>query len=199
LEADSEVWLKWGMEEGNIHTDVLEFIASFPQYLHTTESKETVKATPRSWERVSNSYKVYLKDKDKLPFGIFYNVLKGNIGGSIAGDFVQFIKEGKKPLIKAEDIFKSAIIDQSLKERVKSESHSRLYLASKNALLYLSARGDKKRETEIFSSFIQLLPPDLKIGIMQEIKYSYRDTLYKEFMDIDVFVNGYFKAYEGIE
>lgn len=41
----------------NVHEYILNFISTFPEYLHTLNSMEIVKATPRSWEGVSNIYK----------------------------------------------------------------------------------------------------------------------------------------------
>jgi len=199
MEADVKTWLKWGMEECRIHKDVLEFIASFPEYLHTPNSKETVKATPRSWERVSDSYRVYLNDKENIPSRIFYNVVKGNIGPSIAQDFYNYIENNKHPLIKPEDIFACDTISEELISRVKGESHSRLYMTAKNTLIYLSHKSERQREMEIFSKFLQLYPPDLKMGIMQEIKSIYSDTLYREFMGVESFVNGYFEMYDALE
>lgn len=200
LEADAKAWLQWAMDsEINIHEDIVRFIATFPEYLHTPYSQEWIKATPRSWERVSNAYKVYLNEKEKYPSRIFYNVIKGNVGGSIAQDFFNFLEENKHPLITPEELFDREEIDEKLIEKVKKESHSRLYLASKNALNYLNDKQNRVKEIDIFSKFLQLYPADLKMGIMQEIKFNYEDTLYKEFMMNEVFVNGYFSMYEQIE
>lgn len=198
MEADVKTWLKWGMEEGNIHEDVLEFIASFPEYLHTPGSKETVKATPRSWERVSNTYRVYLENKKDIPSRIFYNVIKGNVGPSIAQDFYNYIENNKNPIIKPLDIFSKDELSDELIRRIKEESHSRLYMAAKNALIYLYDSKDRQREIRIFTRFIQYYPPDLKMGIMQEIKSNHSE-LYNEFIDIEEFINGYFEMHDLIE
>ncbi|WP_027623550.1 ATP-binding protein [Clostridium lundense] len=200
LEADVKVWLQWGMDSKvNIHEDILQFIATFPEYLHTPYSQESIKATPRSWERISNTYKVYLEEKEKYPSRIFYNAVKGNVGGSIAQDFFNFLEENKHPLITPKELFNREEIDEELIKKVKEESHSRLYLASKNALNYLSDKEDRVKEIDIFSKYLQLYPADLKMGIMQEIKFNYEDTLYKEFMMNETFINGYFSMYEQIE
>lgn len=200
LDADVKAWLQWAMDEKiNIHQDIVQFIATFPEYLHTPYSQESIKATPRSWERISKAYKVYLNEKDNFPSRIFYNVVKGNVGGSIAQDFFNFLQENKHPLITPEEIFNREDIDKALIERVKEESHSRLYLASKNALLYLKDKENRTKEIDLFSKFLQLYPADLRMGIMQEIKFNYEDNLYKEFMMNETFINGYFSMYEQIE
>ncbi|WP_125152396.1 AAA family ATPase [Clostridium rectalis] len=202
IELDSDVlaWLEWGKDERvNIHEDILEFISNFPEYLHTPYSQEPIKATPRSWERVSNIYKVYLKEKAKYSSNIFYNVVKGNVSSSIAQDFMNFLEENKNPIIKPEEIFCNYDLDKNLVVRVKNESHSKLYLACKNALLYLKNNEHTEKEINIFSKFLQIYPVDLKMGIMQEVKINYEETLYKEFMKDEVFIEGYFSMYNEVE
>ncbi|MBU5482843.1 AAA family ATPase [Clostridium sp. MSJ-11] len=200
LEADVKTWMQWGVsEEGKIHEDVLQFIASFPEYLHTPYSQEAIKATPRSWERISKSYSVYTNYKEEYPSKIFYNVVKGNVGGAIAQDFINYLQENRHPLISPEEIFAQEELSEELIGRVKGESHSRLYLSSKNALTYLKDLQYRDREVKIFSKFLQLYPADLKMGIMQEIKFNFKDTLYKEFMGDEIFVEGYFALYNELE
>ena len=199
LEAEVKTWLGWGVEEGNIHRDVLNFISSFPDYLHTPYSNEMVKATPRSWERVSNSYKVYLKKKNRVPSRILLNIIRGNVGGSIAQEFYNFIENSKNPLITPEDLFNETSISEEMKARVKKESHSRLYMTAKNILHYIKDSEDKKDKVRLFSGFIQNYPQDLKLGIMREIKEDYEESIYKDFLDDDSFIEGFFQIYNEIE
>jgi hypothetical protein len=198
MEADAKTWIKWGMEDGNIHQDVLEFIACFPEYLHTPNSRETVKATPRSWERISKSYRTYLRDKDNIPSRIFFNAVKGNAGLSIAQDFYNYIQDKKYPLIKPEEIFSMTRENGDMAERVMGENHSRLYMAAKSALACLNGMEERNSEVGAFSRFLQLYPDDLRMAIMQEIKSTYGETLYKEFMEDEEFVSGYFEMYEAL-
>ncbi|MDU1443965.1 ATP-binding protein [Clostridium cochlearium] len=197
LDADVNTWIKWGMrEEVNINKDILQFIASFPEYLHNPSSQESIKATPRSWERVSKAYDVYMREK--YPTKIFYNVVKGNIGESIAQDFINFIEENKRPLITPEEIFENEEIHKELERRIKEESHSRLYLEAKNALSYIMDSENKHRDVNIFSKLIQLFPSDLKMGIMQEIKFNYKD-IYSEFLENEIFIDGFFKMFQDLK
>jgi MoxR-like ATPases len=204
MESDTKSWLSWGFErnvisdESNIHEHILEFIASFPEYLHTPHSKETIKATPRSWERISNAYRVYLNSEKTVPSRIFYNVVKGNVGTSIAQDFYNYLESNKNPLIKPEEIFSEEQLSKELKEKLKSESHSRLYLAAKNALTYLNSAKYTEKEIKLFSEFLQFYPVDLKMGIMQEIKWNYEDGLYQDFLSEESFLEGYFSMYEQV-
>ncbi|MCM0648282.1 AAA family ATPase [Clostridium swellfunianum] len=198
MEADVKSWLAWGMEQGDIQEDILSFISSYPEYLHTPHSNEMVKATPRSWERVSSAYKVYLEKKTELPKRIFLNVVKGNVGGSIAQEFNHFLESNKNPLIKAEDVFSDEIIVEELAERVKKESHSRLYMAARNLLKHIKNGDNKEKDIKIFSDFLQLYPQDLKLAIMREIRESYYEDLYQEFLMQSSFIDGFFQIYNEL-
>ena len=56
MESDYMQWIKWATEAG-IEQAVIEFISSFPEYLNK-KNEDDVRATPRSYERVSKSYKI---------------------------------------------------------------------------------------------------------------------------------------------
>lgn len=198
MEIDVKNWISWGMEGEikNIHEDILNFISSFPDYLHTPKSTEMIKATPRSWQRVSDSYMIYLKKKNEIPERIFYNVVKGNIGPTIAGEFISFLKNNKRSLIKLEEIFTGETLQPEIIERIKGENHSRLYLLSKKVFRYLSSVNEKDNEINIFSELLQYYPSDLKLAVMKELKYEYEENLYQEFLNNPNFVEGYFKSFK---
>ncbi|MCM8711466.1 AAA family ATPase [Clostridium sp. SYSU_GA19001] len=199
MESDVKSWISWGIEEGGIHEDILNFISSFPQYLHTPYSNEMVKATPRSWERVSKAYKIYLNKKDDIPSRIFQNVVKGNVGVSIAQEFYSFLENNKNPLIRPEDIFAEEELTETLINKIKKENHSRLYMSAKNALNYIKDKEEKNKEIKLFSEFLQYFPPDLKMAVMKEIREVYYEELYNEFLMEDTFIEGFFKIYNEIE
>ena len=214
MDSDSKSWIDWGLSrEGknydsrsfqNIHEDVLEFISSFPEHLHAPYSQETVKATPRSWERISDSYIRYLDKKAHYPQGIFFNVVKGNVGSSAAHDFFNFLENNRNPIIKPEEIFRYKKIPEALKARVKKDTHSRLYLTARNCLNTLAeAREESPEEVKdkvaLFTEFLQLYPGDLKMGIMQEIKTNFEKTLYKDFMNVKSFIDGYIELYQEVK
>ncbi|MGN0144005.1 MAG: AAA family ATPase [Clostridium sp.] len=196
LDSDVKEWIKWGMsEEGNIHEHIIEFLSEFPQYLHTPDSNETIKATPRSWERVSKSYKVYIKNKDKYPIETLLNVVKGNVGASITNDFSSFLINLKKPLIKAEELFENDILEFDLKEKIQKENHSRLYILIKNAIEYIK-NNESERNLNLFSEVLDLYPRDLRLGVMKEIKRDYRDSIYEKLLDNDKFIEAFFNIFK---
>lgn len=193
MDSDIKEWIKWGMEEGNIETDIIEFLTNFPEYLITTDSNESIKATPRSWERISKAYKIY-KNSDKYSFETLLNVVKGNVGISIASDFATFISNMKKSLIKPSDLFSYEALPLELKEEIKNESHSRLYILVKNCLSYLNKNNNEKNIV-IFSEMLKVYPRDLRIGIMKEIKRDYPKELYNKLLDCDEFLEAFFEVY----
>lgn len=196
LDSDIKEWIKWGMSsDGNINEHIIEFLSTFPEYLHMPNAEETIKATPRSWERISKAYEVYLKNKDKYSFDIFLNVVKGNVGVNIANDFGNFLINLKKPLIKIEDIFNNDILDFELKEKIESENHSRLYILAKNSLRYIENNPIEKN-LNLFAELLNIYPRDLRLGVMKEIKRDYKESIYEQLLETDEFLEAFFNIFK---
>ncbi|HGM3508203.1 TPA: ATP-binding protein [Clostridioides difficile] len=200
MESDHTQWIKWAIDEG-IERKVIEFISTFPEYLHKI-NEDDVRATPRSYERVSKIYKVYKEKNNSIPRAVFLNVVKGNVGKVIAEEFISFIESDSKPLISYEDVFLGESIDESIVERVKNESHTRLYLSAMNILkdLELNIKNDKYESNHYINRFIEFLkmyPVDLMIGIMKDIRNSYIEV-YKKAIENEEFVKSYFESYSLI-
>ncbi|HBF9915354.1 TPA: ATP-binding protein [Clostridioides difficile] len=200
MESDHTQWIKWAIDEG-IERKVIEFISTFPEYLHKI-NEDDVRATPRSYERVSKTYKVYKEKNNSIPRAVFLNVVKGNVGKVIAEEFISFIESNSEPLISYEDVFLGESIDESIVERVKNESHTRLYLSAMNILkdLELNIKNDKYESNHYINRFIEFLkmyPVDLMIGIMKDIRNSYIEV-YKKAIENEEFVKSYFESYSLI-
>lgn len=200
MESDHTQWLKWAIDEG-IEQKVIEFISTFPEYLHKI-NEDDVRATPRSYERVSKSYKVYKEQKDSIPRAVFLNVIKGNVGKVIAQEFISFVEADCSPLISYEDIFSGNALSEAVVERVKNESHTRLYLAAMNILRELESNikndnYDSSYYTNRFVEFLKIYPIDLMIGIMKDMKNSYSEV-YKRAIENEDFVEAYFESYNLI-
>lgn len=196
LDSDIQEWFKWAMGDGKIHEHIIEFLTEFPEYLHMPDSRDTVKPTPRSWERVSKAYDIYIKNKEKYSFETVINTVKGNTGSAVAADFETFIKNLKNPIIKPEELFEEDILSYELKKRIESENHSRLFIMAKNALRYLE-KNNTERNITLFSEVLDIYPRDLRLGIMKQIKSDYSDALYKKFLDNDEFVEAFFHVFAG--
>ncbi|CZR81186.1 ATPase family associated with various cellular activities (AAA) [Clostridioides difficile] len=200
MESDHTQWITWAIDEG-IERKVIEFISTFPEYLHKI-NEDDVRATPRSYERVSKIYKVYKEKNNSIPRAVFLNVVKGNVGKVIAEEFISFIESNSEPLISYEDVFLGESIDESIVERVKNESHTRLYLSAMNILkdLELNIKNDKYESNHYINRFIEFLkmyPVDLMIGIMKDIRNSYIEV-YKKAIENEEFVKSYFESYSLI-
>ena len=199
MEPDYNQWLNWAMDSG-IEQKVIEFISTFPEYLHRI-NEDDVRATPRSYERVSKSYKVYKEQKDSIPRNVFLNVIKGNVGKVIAEEFISFVESDCSQLISYEDVFSCETLSSSVIEKVKSESHTRLYLSAMNILktLELNFENDDISENNInrFIEFLKSYPVDLMVGIMKDIKSNYINV-YNKAIENEEFVELYFESYSMI-
>ncbi|MGE4272171.1 MAG: AAA family ATPase [Desulfitobacterium sp.] len=200
MEPDYNQWIDWAMESG-IQDKVIEFISTFPEYLHKI-NEDDLRATPRSYERISNSYKIYLESQASIPRSVFLNVLKGNVGRLIAEEFISFVESDHQALISYADVFSGPSLPESLKGIIKKESHTRLYRAAKNILKTLESATLNEGDDLSYSvnrliDFLKLYPVDLKIGIMKDIKNSYPEV-YKLAIENEAFVESYFEAYRLI-
>ena len=200
MEPDYNQWLNWAMDAG-IEQKVIEFISTFPEYLHRI-NEDDVRATPRSYERVSKSYKVYKEQKGSIPRAVFLNVIKGNVGKVIAEEFISFVESDAKALISYDDVFLGETLSQDTIDKVKSESHTRLYLSAINILktLELNIGNDEEKSNHYINRFIEFLklyPVDLMVGIMKDIKTNYEEV-YKVAIENEEFVELYFESYNMI-
>lgn len=199
MESDYNGWIKWAIGAG-LETKVIEFISTFPEYLHKIND-EDVRATPRSYERVSKTYKMYKEQQDTIPRSVFVNVIKGNVGKVIAEEFVSFVESNCSPLISFDDVFSKENLDEDVIDRIKNESHTRLYISAMNILKTLENKiREDENNTLFISRFVEFLgqyPIDLMVGIMKDMKTSYNEV-YKKAIENENFVDVYFQAYNSI-
>lgn len=200
MENDYIDWISWAIEFG-IETEVIEFISTFPEYLQKI-NEEDVRATPRSYERISKTFKLYKEKKEIIPRAVFLNVIKGNVGRVIAEEFISFIESNHEALISFEKVFCRNYIDEEVIEIIKKETHTRLYLTAINILKILESNifsFEKESSFYInrFVKFLKLYPIDLMVGIMKDMKNNY-PVIYKLALEDQEFVDAYFEAYSAI-
>ena len=199
MEPDYNGWIKWAIEAG-IEPKVIEFISTFPEYLHKIND-EDVRATPRSYERVSKTYKMYKEQQDTIPRSVFVNVIKGNVGKVIAEEFVSFVESNCNPLVSFDDVFSGENLGEHIVEMIKNESHTRLYISAMNILRTLENKINKDSNSDFlvnrFVEFLGQYPIDLMVGIMKDMKISYSEV-YKKAIENENFVDVYFEAYNSI-
>ncbi|MFR1710020.1 MAG: ATP-binding protein [Clostridium sp.] len=202
MESDAQGWIKWAIEN-QIDNKIIEFISTFPEHLHSI-NEDDIRATPRSFERVSKSYKLYKENKDSIPRRVFLNVLKGNLGRIVAEQLMDFIDSDNVALISPEEIFEKENLQEETKERISKESHTRLYLTSSNIINYINKKIQDVERKDIdkiitrFVEFLKLYPIDLMIGIMQDIRES-KSNIYNLVLNNEDFVEAYFAAYTEIK
>lgn len=202
MESDARGWIKWATEN-EVDRKIIEFISTFPEHLHSI-NEDDIRATPRSFERVSKSYKLYKENKDSIPRRVFLNVLKGNLGRIIAEQLMDFIESDNTALISPEEVFEKANLSEEIKMKISKESHTRLYLTANNMINYINrkiqeAEGeDVSKVIDRFVEFLNLYPIDLMIGIMQDMRESQKNV-YNFVLKNEDFVEAYFAAYTEIK
>ena len=198
MESDHLQWVKWAIGAG-IEEKVIEFISTFPEYLNKM-NEDDVRATPRSYERVSKTYKIYREKAGAIPREIFLNVIKGNVGRMIAQEFISFVESNNTPLISYDDVFLRESLDDEFIEKVSKQGHTRLYLSAINIIKVLELTLNNENQDKLIGRFIELLkayPVDLMIGVMKDLKSSY-DKVYSIAIQNEEFVELYFNAYKMI-
>ncbi|WP_297439308.1 ATP-binding protein [uncultured Clostridium sp.] len=198
MESDHLQWVKWAIGAG-IEEKVIEFISTFPEYLNKM-NEDDVRATPRSYERVSKTYKIYKEKAGDIPREIFLNVIKGNVGRLIAQEFISFVESNNTPLISYDDVFLRESLDDEFIEKVSKQGHTRLYLSAINIIKVLELTLNNENQDKLIGRFIELLkayPVDLMIGVMKDLKSSY-DKVYSIAIQNEEFVELYFNAYKMI-
>ncbi len=182
MESDAKGWIKWA-SENKVDRKVIEFISTFPEHLHSI-NEEDIRATPRCFERVSKSYKLYKENKDSIPRRVFLNVLRGNLGRIIAEQLMDFMESDNTALISPEEVFEEEVLSKQVKIRISNESHTRLYLTGSNMINYVSSKVEElegaviKKVIDRFVEFLSFYPVDLMIGIMQDMRESQKIISY---------------------
>lgn len=201
MESDPSAWIEWALG-AEIEDKVIEFISTFPEHLHSIK-EDDIRATPRSYERVSKSFKVYRESEGAIPRKVFLNVLKGNLGKIIAEEFMSFVEADHNSLVSFYEVFQGEELSKEVVSRLKEETHTRLYLTAANILRGLDkefpkADDEKKKEyVERLIKILKLYPVDLMVGVMKDMKENY-DEIYKVALDNEAFVEAYFSVYSSV-
>ena len=200
MESDHEQWIHWAIGAG-IAPKVIEFISTFPEYLNK-KNEDDIRATPRSYERISKSYKLYTEQKEEWPRTILLNVVQGNVGKVIAQEFMSFVESNHQPLMSYVEVFEGETLSDQVVEQVKNENHTRLYLTAINIMKTLEVNIKHNPEQaqiliKRFVDFLKVYPIDLMVGMMKEMKKNYEEV-YKEALENETFIQAYFEAYSEI-
>lgn len=193
MDSDPKEWIHWGLNEGEIHPQVIAFISSFDEYLHASSEDEFIEATPRSWERISSALKV-MDGKNGFSKEALYHFVKGNVGARIAQDFMGFLKENETPFLTPHDINAMDQLSQSLKDEIQGATHSRLYILAMNLVKELSSSSTPGRARRV-AEVLLLYPRDLRISLMKEIRSLAPRAVYELLLDDDLFLEAFFECF----
>lgn len=89
LGVNVDDWIKWALNEGDIHPAVIGFIKYKPEFLHVMDMKKGLLATPRAWQRVSCILKEFSYAGDD---SLVVPLVGGVIGSGLAGTFFNWMK-----------------------------------------------------------------------------------------------------------
>lgn len=100
VEADVDGWLKWA-RANNIEPIVTDFIAEYPELLHSGNEDEGKGSSPRAWAKLSDSIKCFNLIDDSLYFSVFASKVGTVIGASFDLHFKNYVN-----IVKVEDVVK---------------------------------------------------------------------------------------------
>ena len=151
VEANSEDWVKWAIMN-NINPAVVGFINFRPGLLFKMEGQNLEQGwpSPRSWERVSNSIKMFNGNTN-----ILRKVVYGLIGNSVGLEFMEFYK------MSAEfDSILEIMLDEN-KEFVLPEKADKRYAVSSAVIYHLwNGEDDTEQRVNGFYKILMKMPSD---------------------------------------
>ena len=104
-----------------------------------------------------------------------------------------FLEDNRNPLISPENVFEMDVLSQFVRDEIAQASHSRLYILAKNMIIRLKDKRTKENGDR-FSEVLNLMPKDLRISIMKELKSDYEEV-YPMLLNSDTFIEGFFDCY----
>ena len=201
VDGDAEVWLDWATKvineetgETRIAPEVCEFIASNPDMLNQPESTEDTAPSSRSWERLSQSYKIWKSFKGATQADLA-TIARGDLGPTVALQFTQFLANCENPLIKPQEIFEQKYknVPEKLLRQFSGEPFPRMLMTIKNCIRYV-LKNNKKYATNLplLIEMITAMPRDMMVMTMSTIlndHYSLHQKLVKYPEYLDAFSN----------
>jgi hypothetical protein len=180
LEPDKKDWIDWARSNGNIHDDVVDFIAQcnsddfeiMPEKM-AQRNPNDVMPTRRSWERfarhigreredIENKSLLDVRDIDTI-----YNLGRGFVGPDASRAFVKFISD-RAAHITPEDILGDF---QKVKKRVQKMKNEALVELVDKIQHYIVSKKIKLNEemAQNLTDFMQAIPPEIGITVWTSI------------------------------
>jgi len=170
----TENWLRWAREDGKLHQDVIDFIATETKFLGNDAIDIPVEVTPspRSYEFLSK-----LISADTIPKKNWMDVACCVIGETAAIAFVQSLKTDLDKPIKASEIFNNyaKIQDRLIAQVEAGEGNTRFDLLRitvdeiKDCLDGEKAAKYTDKQLKNLGDFFMLLPEDLAFSVLKDL------------------------------
>ncbi|PKK39047.1 MoxR-like ATPase [Clostridiaceae bacterium JG1575] len=192
MDSDPKEWIVWGMGEGAIHPQVLEFIGMFPESLHEVSKEEGRYATPRSWERISRA--LWTLEDSAFKEEALYHFVRGNVGPARAQDFLGFRADQKNALPSAQEVLGEEQISQWTKDALAQASHSRRWIFVMN--LFRAAQEKPTPQTlQRVAQVLLLMPKDLRLSLMRDLRRSFYEDLYPALLAQELFLEAFYESF----
>lgn len=149
-----DCWREWAEKEGQIHPDVLGFLATKPSALYTDiKENEVVFCTPRSWDKFSQ----LIKQNPEMDVAKLTQMVGFSLLGPGVHQFLEFLKLRSK--IRPEDILLNY---DKFKKDLKKMGRDRKYSLSNEVVAYIQDRSKQEFITnDVLKNFHQFATEEL--------------------------------------
>lgn len=158
-----DTWIEWAEGDGNIHSDVTNFMHQKPSALYVEpKDGEEIFCTPRSWEKFS----LVLQQNEEVGPEKITQVLGQAIIGPSTISFLDYLKEKKK--IRPTDVLNNY---KKYSRQIKAMDRTRKYSLSNEVLTYAKEHADfEKKQIENLHEFLTNdLDPDHMIAAFKTL------------------------------
>jgi MoxR-like ATPase len=182
LEPSSTEWLSWALRpENKIHQSIINFIAEYPEYLHSPTSRDEIKPTPRGWEMFSKVYTSVMGTKENVvpnetQVAQILNLANAKLGYTVANAFINFIAEQARPFIKPKDIVDAKMDSEEFNKMLNeftNDSFLRQFIVIERFVNLLIKNITKlKKNQDIldkFAKFFLSMSEDMQISFFRSI------------------------------
>jgi hypothetical protein len=170
LEHDIPSWLLWAEAEGNVHSDVVNFIRSQPSAAYEEDKRDDafpveIKRAERSWDRVSKIHAL------NLPLTLKAECYRGIVGLEMAQAFIKTLDRTNLPLSSSEILSanKAALKRAFAYATISPLRVDILGQSLENLMLFLKSTEATTKQMENTVKFIELLPADLASNAISQL------------------------------
>lgn len=183
-------WMEWA-ENSGIHTDILTFIQSKPNWLyHIANEDDNIFVTPRSWEKFSD---ILNQNADYDP-AVITSLLGPDIINGAAGHFMKYLES--KEIVSGLDVINKYHI-KAIKGKIKAMQRDQIYALDSDvvdAILKLKKVEDKHLDN-LHNFANECLEKDIYVAFMRNLA---QKCVAEEHGFIDKYLKKYIKESKEI-